>query len=250
MKLQLPIMRGMIARRLLVNFRVQPDTAGKLLPPPFRPKLVAGWAMAGICLIRLERMRPGFMPARLGFSSENAAHRIAVQWEDNGAAREGVFIPRRDTNSRLNEAAGGWLFPGVHHAATFDVTEEKGRIDLTMRSREDETFVRVTAHSTDLWPTESVFPSKADASEFFRTGACGWSPRGQGDGFDGLELRTAGWSVTPLKVERVESSFFGDEGLFPRGSVEYDCALLMRGIPHEWHALGAAHSDEGRPCTR
>ena len=33
----------------------------------------------------------------------------------------------------------------------------------------------------------------------------------------------------------MRSSFFEDESLFPRGSVGFDCALLMRGIEHEWH---------------
>jgi hypothetical protein len=64
--------------------------------------------------------------------------------------------------------------------------------------------------------------------------------------FDGLELRSFAWQVQPLAAERVESSFFDDRTLFPQGSVEFDCALLMRGIDHEWHGreplcAGAAH---------
>jgi hypothetical protein len=31
------------------------------------------------------------------------------------------------------------------------------------------------------------------------------------------------------------SSFFEDEKRFPRGSVQFDHALIMRDIPHEWH---------------
>ena len=54
--------------------------------------------------------------------------------------------------------------------------------------------------------------------------------------FDGLELRSFGWKIEPLAVEAVESSFFANEQLFPRGSLEFDCALLMRDIEHEWHA--------------
>jgi hypothetical protein len=57
--------------------------------------------------------------------------------------------------------------------------------------------------------------------------------------FDGLELRSFNWHVQPLAVERVESSFFEDRALFPTGSVEFDCALLMRGIDHEWHGREA-----------
>jgi hypothetical protein len=36
----------------------------------------------------------------------------------------------------------------------------------------------------------------------------------------------------------VESSFFENRVLFPAGSLELDCALLMRGIAHEWHGRG------------
>jgi hypothetical protein len=35
----------------------------------------------------------------------------------------------------------------------------------------------------------------------------------------------------------MESSFFDDRNRFPAGSIEFDSALLMRGIKHEWRAL-------------
>jgi hypothetical protein len=85
-----------------VNYRVDADVAARLLPAPFRPKLANGYAMAGICLIRLNRLRPAFIPLPVGIGSENAAHCFAVEWERGGQRLEGVFIPRRDTNSRLN----------------------------------------------------------------------------------------------------------------------------------------------------
>jgi hypothetical protein len=50
-----------------------------------------------------------------------------------------------------------------------------------------------------------------------------------------MELHCRTWHVEPLAVEEVRSSFFEDETLFPKGSIEFDCALLMRGIEHEWH---------------
>jgi hypothetical protein len=51
-----------------------------------------------------------------------------------------------------------------------------------------------------------------------------------------LELCSLNWKVEPLSVERIESSFFEDQGLFPAGSLQFDCALLMRDIQHEWHS--------------
>jgi hypothetical protein len=53
---------------------------------------------------------------------------------------------------------------------------------------------------------------------------------------DGITLHTEAWKVTPMRVDRVQSSFFDDTVRFPEGSAVFDCALLMRDIPHEWHS--------------
>lgn len=235
-RFHLPVMRGVIERRVLVNYRCDPETVAKLLPGPFRPKLVDGFAVAGICLIRLGGVHPGFMPAGVGLSSENAAHRIAVEWDEGGAVREGVFIPRRDTNSRLNRLVGGRLFPGVHHAADFQVWETDNRFKIEMRSADRETFVRVLARVAKGMPPGSVFPTLDAASRFFLGGALGWSTRSVRGEFDGLELCCTEWQMEPLTVKRIESSFFDDVALFPPGTAIFDSAFLMHGIPHEWRA--------------
>jgi hypothetical protein len=40
--MRLPAIRGTIDRRLLVNYRVDPSVAARLVPRPFRPLLVNG----------------------------------------------------------------------------------------------------------------------------------------------------------------------------------------------------------------
>src|ERR1700712_2436142 len=118
-----PRMTGVIDRRLLVNYRVDPDAARAILPASLRPQLVDGVAAAGICLLRLRELRPAGFPAAIGLGSENAAHRIAVEWDDESGVRTGVFVPRRDSGSMINVAVGGRLFPGVHGSADFEVDE-------------------------------------------------------------------------------------------------------------------------------
>ena len=49
------------------------------------------------------------MPSFLGVDSENAAHRIAVNWESRGQLHEGVYIPKRNTASDFNYLAGASL---------------------------------------------------------------------------------------------------------------------------------------------
>ena len=58
--MHIPVIRGLIDRRILVNFQVMPEVLSAILPLPFRPKLVDGMGVAGICLIRLKHIRPGF----------------------------------------------------------------------------------------------------------------------------------------------------------------------------------------------
>ena len=40
-----------------------------------------------------------------------------------------------------------------------------------------------------------------------------------------------------LDVHPVRSSFFDEMRRFPAGSLQFDCALLMRRIRHEWRGL-------------
>ena len=235
--MKLPSLHGIIDRRVLVNYRVRPDVLQAVLPPPFHPKLVRGVGIAGICLIRLKALRPTFVPSWLGISSENAAHRIAVEWRDeSGRLRDGVYIPRRDTNSRLNALVGGRLFPGVHHHAQFTVHESADRFDIALRSDDGGTELSLRATRAEALSKTSVFESLAAASAFFETGSLGYSATDDPRRFQGLELRCLHWQVEPLAVEEVHSSFFENTAAFPRGSVEFDCALLMRGIRHVWQA--------------
>jgi hypothetical protein len=234
--MRVPVIEGVIRRRMLVNFRGDPEVVQRVLPKPFRPKLAGEFAIAGICLIRLEQIRPRHVPAVLGISSENAAHRIAVEWtDDDGRAREGVYIPRRDTDSMLNHLAGGRLFPGEHHHAHFVVSDEDGAIALDMESDDKSARVRVRAREVDAL-TSVAFGSLATASAYFQGGSLGYSRREKGDVLDGITLHTDAWRVSPLAIDEVHSSFFQDEVAFPKGTIMFDCALLMRDIPHEWHS--------------
>lgn len=235
--MKLPALRGLIKRRLLVNWRVDPAVVQRLLPAPFRPKLHAGHAIAGVCLIRLEELRPTLVPACAGLSSENAAHRVAVLWDEDGVTREGVYIPRRDTGSLANRLAGGRLFPGEHHGARFQVTDAGGAVDLAMRSDDGQVAVRVRGRDARELPPGSCFASLAEASTFFAGGAQGFSARSEPGRLDGIELRTEGWRVQTLDVERASSTWFEDEARFPRGSATLDCVLLMRDLPHAWRAV-------------
>ena len=235
--MKIPTIKGIIKRRILVNYRADPSIVQKILPPQFRPKLHNGSAVAGICLIRLEHIRPRFAPEFVGISSENAAHRIAVLWEDDtGETREGVYIPRRDTDSFINTAIGGKLFPGEHHKADFEVEENGNRINFAMKSEDEKVSVEFKGEIAENLPTDSIFSNLQEASNFFEPGALGYSVTKNPQLLDGITLQIKDWQVSPFHLSSVYSSFYADETIFPNGSIEFDHALLMQNITHEWHS--------------
>jgi hypothetical protein len=232
--MKLPVMKGVIRRRILVNYRVDPVVLAGRLPARFRPKLQNGFGVAGICLIRLEHMRPAGFPEAMGMSSENAAHRAAVLWtDDEGVEQEGVYISRRDTGSALNAMAGGRLFPGEQHHARFDVDEDDRCIDLKVFSDDSKVRARVKGAWHGSLPPDSCFADLEEASAFFEGGSLGYSATRDLNRVDGVRLHTDGWSVEPLDVEEVFSSRFAK---YPEGSIKFDCALAMRNVEHEWRA--------------
>jgi hypothetical protein len=234
--MKFPVIHGVIDRRILANYQVKPEVLARVLPPPFRPKLAHGKGIAGICLIRLRHIKPQFVGGDFGLASENAAHRIAVEWTENGITREGVYIPRRDTSSRLNTFVGGRLFPGFHNHAQFAVAETEDAFQVALDSDDGQVHVLVKGKLSQQLPATSVFRSLSEASAFFEGGALGYSVTPRAGTYDGLELRSRTWRVEPLEVDQIESSFFEDERLFPAGSLRFDCALIMRNIEHAWYS--------------
>ena len=226
-RLTLP-MEGVIERRLLITYRLDAEFAVTMLPAGLRPQLVDGSAVAGICAIRLGRLRPSWWPARSGWRFENAAHRIAVEWDTARGTRTGVFIPERHSASWIPAIVGGRLFPGVHRHARFETSETPDRISVRLTAR--HTAVAADVLTTGAWRS-SLFPTLEDASEFFRLGNVGWSPARHRDALEGLQLNTEAWHVTAGTPLNIKSSYFD---ALPGGTASLDHVLVMRDVPIQW----------------
>jgi hypothetical protein len=127
------------------------------------------------------------------------------------------------------------VFPGEHQSAQFKVTDLGGHIELSMQSLDGSVSVRVVGDDADSLTTSSCFQSLNEASAFFEGGSLGYSVTRDAGRLDGLFLRTLDWRMRALTLTSVHSSFFSDRRRFPDGSVEFDHALIMRDILHEWH---------------
>jgi hypothetical protein len=232
-----PRMVSAVERRLLVNYRTDPDVTARLLPAPLRPRLAGEWAVSGICLIRLSGVRPARVPVPFGLSSENAAHRIAVEWDTADGVAHGVYIPRRDTGSLLTSWAGGRIFPGWHHRSRFDVRESADELQINVKDLGEGVRVTVHVRTAATLAGSELFESAAEASDFFRCGGAGYSATPDPGRLDGVDLLTDDWQVTPVELASVRSTFFDDPARFPRGSAIPDCGLLMRDVAATWVPL-------------
>jgi hypothetical protein len=233
----LPILEGVIRRRILLNFRADPAVVAPLLPAPLEVLPHNGFAIVGICLIGMEQLRPKGLPGAFGLSSENMAHRVAIRYPTSQGMHDGVFIWRRETDQCLVSLLGGRLFPGVQQHAKFAIDEAGDALSMDVRTEDGKADVRFEASSATGWASGSIFPSFDDAAEFFRRGDCGFSCSLRADRLDGMQLKTLRWQMSTLQVAGLYSAFYQDGKRFPPDRIHFDCALLMRGIPHEWHEI-------------
>jgi hypothetical protein len=233
----LPKLAGVIARRILVNFRADPDVIRRLLPWPLEVATYGGYAVAGICLTRLEGLRPQGVPGPLGIAAENMAHRVAIRYPTEKGWKDGIFIWRRESDCELLVQLGGCLFPGVHHRAGFEVWERNGQLALSVRTDERRSDVVLRTRRSLEWRVTPLFPTLDEMCGFFELGDCAFSCVKRGRGLEGLRLRALRWELSPLRVTEVHSAFYENHCCFPPGSVCFDSAVLIRDVPHDWHEL-------------
>jgi len=244
-----PIFCGVIKRRFMLNYRADPKVVSRLLPAPLHPRLYHGYAIVGVCLVRLESLRLRGLPLWLGVSSENAVHRVASEWIDaKGIPREGVFVARRDTDLWLSTILRGKLFTGGYHRARFAVEESVGHVEFACLSLDKTTHVSFSGDDALQLPVSSCFKSLQE--DFFCSANSGGSPSEDSDSLEGIALEAKEWKVRPFRINRVSCSFFDDQDRFPRGSIEFDHALVMRDIAHTWHLEQATARTPRHPWLR
>jgi hypothetical protein len=222
--------RGVIERRLLIAYRLDPDVAQGLLPLPFRPRLINGYAVAAVVLARLARLRPAGLPTTLGLTRECAAHALAVEWRTGHTLHTGAYVLHRDSAA----ADGPRLAPRLRRAAQFTVDERTDGLQITYRSADRSTQVNVDVSLAAGLTGSALFPDLRAAARFFEpdgegvaTGA--WVPRRRG-----LRLTATDGALSAANVRIATSSILADPVVFPPGSLHLDSALLLRDVAVAW----------------
>ena len=96
-------------------------------------------------------------------------------------------------------------------------------------------------HAGHIWRTPSspdrCFADAAAASRFFHCAPLSYAATPTAGVFDGVELVTEGWAVTPAQVAEVSPSFFDDPVRFPPGTIALDSAFIIGGLATRWRKI-------------
>ena len=76
------------------------------------------------------------------------------------------------------------------------------------------------------------------------------APAREGRGYEGMIEQSRDWAVHPLAVSHVRCSIFEDEALFPRGTAEFDHALVMRDVQAVWKGAPELGGDRSRSISQ
>jgi hypothetical protein len=176
----------------------------------------------------MVKLLQGFVSFDCSMFAENAAHRVAVEWETPEGVQTGVFIPERHSSSLVPVLLGGRILPGKHSLAQFQVNETDTDFDVELTSKDNH--VHVQTHLSNEWDS-SLFENWEQASNFYKNSPTGWSPKVNGVGEEGMSLTADNWSVKPAKTTLLKSSFYD---AIPSSDITYDHTLVMQKISSHW----------------
>jgi hypothetical protein len=242
--------RTVIDRRLLLTMRMDPSVLQRVLPKGLPPRLVDGSAVGGICFLRLRDLNAAGL-AVPWVVTENVAHRFAIMRDQAEGPTPGVYVPRRDTSSRVAALLGGRLIEGELSHAKFEVHDSGSRLCIYVEGR-CGLEIEVSAHTSDV-ATSSLFRNVEEESCFYQDACTAYSPNHRRKVIEGVELESERWTGTPMEVECFRSSVFDDTEIFPRGSWSLDSAMLVRNIHAEWRTASSDLSSAecvGSPARR
>ena len=213
--------RGVIERRLLVIYRLDPKVAKEVLPPPWQARLIGGYAVAGIALAHLGRLRPAGLPPVAGLARESVTHGIAVEWESSRSLHTGVFVTHHDS-------AGAGRGRRLCRASRFTVDERTDGLRVAYTGRDRTVRVDIDVDLVASLAGSALFADVYAATRFLQldgAGGAAWAPPAKA-----IRLCAGDRSVGAARVLSTSSTVFADTSVFPPGSVHLDSALLMRDL--------------------
>lgn len=163
-------LNGMVTRRFLITYPVQPEALSGFLPPDAELSTWQGLAWVSACFINVRRMRPCVVPDPIGIEFNYLIHRTRARLPyPDGVRRESVLVLEANINNRLFAAIGQRLHGVGFHSRDIRLLEGPDYWRVQMRDDDDALLYQADvakASITDALPPGSRFPDLASADTF------------------------------------------------------------------------------------
>jgi uncharacterized protein YqjF (DUF2071 family) len=162
-------MQGIVRRRFLINYPVEPSLLEPFVPPGGELSLHQGKAWLSDCFVHISNMRPSWVPRALGITFHYLIHRTrAVLPFPDGKKREAVLVLDPSMDSRLLNVFGAPMTGVPFKRRPIDFVTDGSAWRLGVRQGKGliyEAMIRGSSFGTEM-PTNSPFSSLSQADDF------------------------------------------------------------------------------------
>jgi uncharacterized protein YqjF (DUF2071 family) len=162
-------MRGMVRRRFLINYPVDPSLLEPFLPPGGQLSRHQGKAWFSDCFVHVSHMRPSIVPSALGLSFRCLIHRTrAVLPFPDGKNREAVLVLDPSIDSRLLGVVGTSMTGVPFKRRPIEFVTDGSAWRIAVREGTNviyEVMIRAASFRTEM-PANSPFTSLSEADDF------------------------------------------------------------------------------------
>src|SRR5205823_646990 len=116
---------------LVLTYAFPDDLLRAMLPPGLVLDTLDDTGFAAVALVQTERLRPSFVPARLGQNFFLSGYRIFVRRAGQPSLR-GLYILRSDTDRCTMVLLGNLLTHYRYRLAKVSVAERPGELEITV----------------------------------------------------------------------------------------------------------------------
>lgn len=225
-------MVGTVVRRFLISYAVPPDLLTDYLPPGAECATHDGCAWVSACFVRMDDMRPNFVPSFAGMGFNYLIHRTRARLPfPDGKLREAVLVLQPNINRRLLSSFGSLLTGVGFRTRKVDFTEDNDNWRIQMISNDEILYDATISKSScsETISSGSRFSTASEADGFLLGVSFGgqWS-KGQSK-LKLLPETHDPWKTLACTCVTHKNQFLESLGV---DSLETDHAITMTQIPH------------------
>jgi hypothetical protein len=220
---------------LVLAYAFPQEVLRPLLPPGLVLDTFAELGFAAVALVQTERLRPPFVPARLGRNFFLSGYRLFVRRAEQPSFR-GLYILRSDTDRRSMALLGNLLTHYRYRLAQVSVMERSGELEIMVGTPGGEADLHVIADLASRPappPAGSPFGSLDEARRFAGPLPYTFDYEASTQSLIVVRAVRTAWDPQPLNVDVRRATFF-DQRPFRDAEAVLANAFHVAEVDYRW----------------